>query len=270
MTKKPKVILLALFATLMLAPLSSIAAADTAASVEYVVVINNQSALPADADRKVAMAGGVVTQRLPQIGALRAAAAENGTASASVEYVVVFNDHSRLPADADAKVKAAGGVITERLPQVGAVAAVSANPGFDAAMEATQGVRAVSPNVQMPMIPEDIKLNLDFVLPLPEEVEETHPTEPTGPDPQPMPDSLGNRQWDKMRMNATLAGSYSKQQGRRDVVVGVIDTGAEVQPLPHADIDPNLDYARSRSFIGPLVGVEGDPNPASLDDKYGH
>ena len=219
MTKKPKVFLLALVSAFILAPLSSVAAADT---------------------------------------------------SASIEYVVVFNNSTGLPDDADAKVKAAGGVVTERLPQVGAVAVVSANPSFDARMEATQGVRAVSPNPQMPLIPEDITLKLDFVLAPPEDVEETHPTEPTGPDPQPMPDNLGHQQWDKMRMNATLTGSYAVQRGRRDVVVAVLDTGAEVLPQAHADIAPNLDYARSRSFVGPVGGVQGDPDPAAWDDRHGH
>ena len=217
--------------------------------------------------RRVLAALAVLTVSLVLAPLTSVAVAETG---ASVEYVVVFSNQRGIPDDADAKVKAAGGVIIERLPQVGAVAAVSANPAFDATMEATQGVRAVSPNVRMPLIPEDIRLTLDFVLPPPDDVEETHPTEPTGRDPQPMPDNLGNQQWDKMRMNATLTGSYAVQRGRRDVVVAVIDTGAEVLPQAHADIAPNLDYARSRSFVGPVGGVEGDPNPVAWDDRHGH
>ena len=50
---------------------------------------------------------------------------------------------------------------------------------------------------------------------------------PAGPDPQPMPDPLGREQWDKMRMNATMTGSYAVQQGRRDVVVAFLDTGVD-------------------------------------------
>jgi subtilisin family serine protease len=71
-------------------------------------------------------------------------------------------------------------------------------------------------------------------------------------------------------MNASATGSYAVQRGRKDVVVGVLDTGAEIYPVAHPDIAPNLDYARSRSFLNPAFGVLGDPNPARWDDRNGH
>ncbi len=88
-----------------------------------------------------------------------------------------------------------------------------------------------------------------------------------------MPDNLGREQWDKMRMNATLTGSYAVQQGKKQVVAAVLDTGAEVLPTPHVDIAPNLDFARSRSFVDSSTGRAlsvADPNPASWDDRNGH
>ena len=77
-------------------------------------------------------------------------------------------------------------------------------------------------------------------------------------DPQPMPDPLGSQQWDKMRMNATLTGSYAVQQGRHDVHVAVIDTGADTF---HPDIAPNLDLADSMSFV---------PSEPFIQDLNGH
>ena len=53
-------------------------------------------------------------------------------------------------------------------------------------------------------------------------------------------DPLSSQQWDKARMGATASGSYAVQRGRRDVVVAVLDTGADTS---HPDIGPNLDLA---------------------------
>src|SRR5206468_6926156 len=67
-----------------------------------------------------------------------------------------------------------------------------------------------------------------------------------GADPQPEPDDLGSEQWDKMRMNVSLTGSYAVDQGRPDITVALTDTGVD---QAHPDIAPNLDAARSRSFV---------------------
>ena len=73
-----------------------------------------------------------------------------------------------------------------------------------------------------------------------------------------MPDPLGKEQWDKMRMNATLTGSYAMQRGRKDVRVFVIDTGVD---QTHPDIAPNLDAADSVSFV---------PTEPTIQDFNGH
>lgn len=77
-----------------------------------------------------------------------------------------------------------------------------------------------------------------------------------------MPDPLGNQQWDKMRMNATSTGSYAVQQGRRDVRVAVLDTGAD---QTHPDIAPHLSpqapAGDSFSFV---------PTEPTIQDMNGH
>lgn len=186
-----------------------------------------------------------------------ATAARSAPTSENGRWAVVFAS-SALPRDVDAVVAAAGGVVTERLPQIGAVRVSSTDPGFSARIARAPGVRAVSadPDVQLLPAPED-----------PDDVQ--GPAEPTGPDPQPGTDNLYNQQWDKMRMNASATGSYAVQRGRDDVVAAVLDTGAEVLPVPHPDIAPNLDVARSRSFVG-ANAPGGDPSPAAWDDRHGH
>jgi lantibiotic leader peptide-processing serine protease len=189
------------------------------------------------------------------------ATSENG------RWAVVFNQ-AELPADVDALVAAAGGTVTERIAQIGAVRVQSSDPAFGSRMAATSGVRAVSPDIDMQLIPEDVEAPLQPA-PTPPVDEPNGPAEPAGPDPQPGFDNLYNQQWDKMRMNASATGSYAVQRGRDEVVAAVLDTGAEVLPVAHPDIAPNLDFARSRSFVG-TNPPGGDPNPAVWDDRHGH
>lgn len=189
--------------------------------------------------------------------AVVAAPSRANVSNPSGKWVIAFNQPNGLPSNVDAIVRNAGGTVTVRLPEIGAIGVTSTNPDFAAIMAANGQVQAVSPDVEVQMIPDAQDRGA---------TDAGGPVEPAGPDPQPGTDNLYPEQWDKMRMNASLAGSYAVQRGRKDVVVAVLDTGAEVLPTPHVDIAPNLDFARSRSFVG---GVP-DANPAAWDDKNGH
>jgi subtilisin family serine protease len=186
----------------------------------------------------------------------------------SKRWVIVFNQPNGLPNTVERIVANAGGVITARLPEIGAIGARSSDPAFAAKIAAEPQVKAVSEDVQVQMIPAGGSHEVGAV--------NTHetpgPAEPAGPDPQPGTEPLYNQQWDKMRMNASATGSYAVQRGRRDVVVAILDTGVEFLPVPHPDIAPNLDAARSRSFVVPegTGPAGGDPNPAAWDDRHGH
>jgi subtilisin family serine protease len=59
------------------------------------------------------------------------------------------------------------------------------------------------------------------------------------------PDPLGACQWDMRAIGVSGAGSYGVNRGA-GAVIGVIDTGVD---LAHPDLAPNLDVARSCSFI---------------------
>lgn len=199
----------------------------------------------------------------------RPARATTTSPNATTEYAVVFTKASGLPTDADRLVTTAGGTITQRLPHIGAIEAVSSDPNFAAKVSRHAAVKAVSQDITMQFIPENVEMSLFPPLAPPDETQPNGPAEPAGPDPQPGFDNLYNQQWDKMRMNASASGSYAVQRGRKDVVVAVLDTGADVLPTAHPDIAPNLDVARSRSFIGANV-PGGDPTPTAWDDRHGH
>lgn len=182
------------------------------------------------------------------------------------KYMIVLHQQNQIPASVEKAIQNAGGTITTRIPQIGALGAVSDNPNFAAEVDAISAVDEVSEDVMYRMIPPTDKMKLQAA--------GDGPVEPPGDDTQTGTEPFYNPyQWDKKRIRASNQGSYAVQQGRPDVVVAVLDTGAQVLPVPHPDIAPNLDAARSRSFVvtGTVPGpATGDPNPAAWDDKHGH
>src|SRR4051812_9180944 len=198
--------------------------------------------------RLAAPTGALVLTAAAAVGAAAPAAA----AGPATDYTIAFTNANGLPADVDALVAAAGGTVTQRLPEIGGIGVTSTNPDFTAAMGRSNSVKAVAQSAQTSLVdPVDAAATGG---------PSNHggQASPAGPDPQPMPDPLGKEQWDKMRMNATNDGSYRVQQGRKDVRVFVIDTGAD---QTHPDVAPNLDVAASRSFV---------PSEPTIQDFNGH
>jgi lantibiotic leader peptide-processing serine protease len=185
-------------------------------------------------------------------------------ASEMKRWLIVYNQHNGIPNGAEAAIASAGGAVVARLDEIGVALAESSDPGFATAMSAKQHVAGVTEDVVVPMIPSAAQLNIT-------DLESASAVEPPGSDTQTGTEPFYNAfQWDKKRMRASNQGSYAVQQGRRDVVVAVLDTGADVLPIAHGDIAPNLDFARSRSFFPAQPSPNGDPNPAAWDDKNGH
>jgi lantibiotic leader peptide-processing serine protease len=65
---------------------------------------------------------------------------------------------------------------------------------------------------------------------------------------------LSNLQWDMKMIGATPEGSYDEQPGRKDVLVGVIDTGIDGS---HPDIAPNFNRKLSRNFTVDIPEIDG-------------
>jgi subtilisin family serine protease len=172
-------------------------------------------------------------------------------------YVVAFKQQA-LPPDVDRLVAAAGGTIVARLPEIGGIAVQSANTAFVAQISADASVRSADVAVEAKVGPV-----AESTPPSPPPNPNNGGTvTPTGSDAQPMPDNLGSEQWDKKKLNATLTGSYAVQQGRKDVRVAVLDTGADQS---HIDVAPNLSpqapAGDSVSFV---------PSEPTIQDFNGH
>ncbi len=92
---------------------------------------------------------------------------------------------------------------------------------------------------------------------------------------RPTGDPLAAQQWDMAMIGATREGSYRRQRGKRDVLVGVIDTGIDGS---HPDLVANFNAPLSRNFTVDNPVIDGacadDPDglctdPADVDED-GH
>ncbi len=77
---------------------------------------------------------------------------------------------------------------------------------------------------------------------------------------------LAGRQWDMQQIGATATGSYARQRGSRQVLVGIVDTGVD---RTHPDLAPVLDESLSRNFTRDLRDVDNgvDRNGDGLGDE---
>jgi subtilisin family serine protease len=202
-------------------------------------------------------------------------------------YTVAFASGS-LPANVDQLVAAAGGTIVVRLPQIGGLGVLSSNTSFAATMSASASVAAAETSARTSIPPSTEKGAFGAASTARARGQAFRSRSRrhggghggggsgAGADPQQEPDDLGSEQWDKMRMNVSLTGSYAVTRGRPQVRVAFTDTGVDVT---HPDIQANLDVADSASFVtdvpdpifgdanGNPVGIVAEP---TIQDFNGH
>jgi subtilisin family serine protease len=185
-------------------------------------------------------------------------AATRGVPASGTTYTVAFTSGS-LPANVDKLVADAGGTIVVRLPQIGGLGVLSSSSTFAAKMSTVASVAAAERSIKSSLGPVDGQHGRQGESQRSDNSgRHGGKASGAGADPQPEPDSLGSQQWDKMRMNVSLVGSYAVSRGRSDVKVALTDTGVDQS---HPDIAPNLDVANSRSFV---------PYEPTIQDFNGH
>jgi len=207
-----------------------------------------------------------------------AAMASAGPTGKLTTYVVVYQSGASKAA-AHAAIKAAGGAIVRENKDVGVATVVAARKSFviDASAQpalvgAARNISighvapAVRPKVDIEKLRALRKATRGMKLRAPQwDKKHKHHGKLT-------PDPLASLQWDMQMIHATTDGSYREQQGDRDVLVGVLDTGVDGS---HPDIAPNFNRSLSRNFTTDIPSIDGPcEHPSCVDpadeDDDGH
>src|SRR6266849_5400467 len=149
-------------------------------------------------------------------------------------YVINFVG-TQLPADLATQVSAAGGTVTTSVDQIGVAVAASSDPEFAARAARIKGVADVTEDIEVQWVPPDRVVEAGEVT----EAGSVDATTAFGAG-----ETFRRAQWVPDAISAPAAwDAGNRGAGARVAIVdgGIRDT--------HIDIAPNLDAARSRSFV---------------------
>lgn len=156
-------------------------------------------------------------------------------------YIIMANGDS-LPKKLDSEIRAAGGTITARVPQIGIAIAESDDPGFADRAAGIRKIRSVMNNVSVRWTdPETPSRLLSF--------EEAAANPPTSGDD----DFYFDLQWHLDAIDAPEAWEANRRGA--GVRVAVLDSGIDSS---HPDLTPNLNTLLSTSFV-PGQTVDSPP-----------
>jgi lantibiotic leader peptide-processing serine protease len=203
------------------------------------------------------------------LAALGAAGIASAGTDGDREYVVVYQKGADLGAARQA-VEAAGGQIVSENAAIGVATVRSGRGDFQERVDDQAALVGAAGNEAIGQAPPADRPKQDDV--------EALGTAPAGGKKPRAPrgvEPLSGLQWDMRMIDATPAGSYSREQGDRRVKVGIMDTGIDGR---HPDLRPNFDRRLSRNFTTDIPLVDGacaeDPDgscedPADVDEN-GH
>jgi subtilisin family serine protease len=194
--------------------------------------------------------------------------------SANGEYVVAYADGASKAA-AHAAIKAAGGTIVKESAHVGVATVKSGNAAFITAAGKQSALAGAARNQPVGKLPSGAGSPRDAV----EREGEAQAVARAaataagaGAGPVPGQEPLADKQWGMRQIDATPSGSYRVSQGRRGVLVGIMDTGVDAS---HPDIAPNFNRRLSVNFTTDIPLVDGPCEvPSCVDppdvDEAGH
>ncbi|MBK5331561.1 MAG: S8 family serine peptidase [Ilumatobacteraceae bacterium] len=200
----------------------------------------------------------------------------HGSASTD-SYVVLATDAASVDATI-ATVQAAGGRVDRVNRAIGLLTVTADSASFEGAVSGQGDVAGVALNISIGQAPADAASRRNAV-----ELEgRDQPAIAARPgsdhehgDDGDAAEPLAGLQWDMKMIGATPDGSYDEQRGRKDVLVGVIDTGIDGS---HPDIAPNFNRKLSRNFTVDIPLIDGpcadEPDQSCNDpadvDEAGH
>jgi subtilisin family serine protease len=204
-------------------------------------------------------------------GAQTGSTTQSAQQSTTTEYVVLYKNAASATAAKDA-IKAAGGTVLRENSAIGMATVRASRADFITAVTGKAGVAGAARNRAIGQAPDDALK--------PDDIE----TEGLGAKGAAVTadaaavkgaEPLADRQWGMRMVNATPSGSYKVDQGRRSVMVGIMDTGVDGS---HPDLAPNFNRELSRNFTTDIPLVDGDcatepdqscNDPADVDEN-GH
>jgi lantibiotic leader peptide-processing serine protease len=200
----------------------------------------------------------------------------DATAEAQASYVILANDAGSVDL-AVQSVKAEGGSIVRVNRAIGLVTASSNDASFATSLSTKAGVAGVARDTVIGKAPSDAlsrSKNVEQEGRLTDAVAASQAAAKEV-DEDKRPEPLAGMQWDMRMIGATPDKSYEEQPGKKDVLVGVIDTGIDGT---HPDIAPNFNATLSRNFTVDIPLIDGpceaeadkSCNDANNVDEDGH
>jgi subtilisin family serine protease len=217
-----------------------------------------------------------LTLAVPFTAGARSQSPANNTATqqgaAATEYVVLYRSLASATA-AKATIKAAGGQVVRENTKLGLATVRSSNANFITAVTGKAGVAGAARNRVIGQAPQQNLPKADEVEALAAQGGAAQGAADAHGRPGHEP--LADKQWGMRMINATPSGSYRIHQGRRSVMVGIMDTGIDGS---HPDIRANFNRRLSRNFTTDIPLVDGpcaeEPDRSCSDpadvDENGH
>ena len=208
-------------------------------------------------------------------GSTLAVATPEATTGAQQRYVVLY-EKTASPAAARAAINAAGGEVLRANTRVGVATVVSANPNFLGTAVSSAAIKGVARNKAIGEAPKPKpRFSVEMLRDLRDAKKGANrkgPADKVGRGGNGV-EPLAPLQWDMKMMHATADGSYAKERGSKDVLVGIIDTGIDGN---HPDIESNFSRSLSRNFTTDIPLIDGpcadEPDnscsdPADVDEN---
>jgi lantibiotic leader peptide-processing serine protease len=209
-----------------------------------------------------------------QAGTAASAQPSGQLQSANGEYVVAYAD-AVSATTARAAIKAAGGTVLKENTRVGVATVKSTNPAFITAAGGQSALVGAARNRPIGKLPSGAGAPQEDVERLTAAERATAKSSASRAGNAPDQEPLADKQWDMRMIDATPSGSYRVNQGRRGVMVGIMDTGIDGS---HPDIKPNFNARLSRNFTTDIPLIDGpcedEPDQSCNDpadvDEDGH
>jgi lantibiotic leader peptide-processing serine protease len=187
----------------------------------------------------------------PMIGA----SGGNAASEAQASYVILANDAGSVDL-AVQSVKSSGGSVLRVNRAIGLVTASSNDASFATSLSTKAGVAGVARDTVIGKAPSDAfsrSKSVEQEGRLGEAVAASQAAAKEV-DEDKRPEPLAGMQWDMRMIGATPDQSYEEQPGKKDVLVGVMDTGIDGT---HPDIAPNFNAKLSRNFTVDIPLIDG-------------